>query len=95
MTSAPITHIRWSSRGSCGNPGCTDQECCCSVCGKPIGVSEDDARWNEHSDDCEDCELCRDRVPIILFSGEGEAMQQAQFHQACFERIAKQSEEIQ
>jgi hypothetical protein len=76
--------IRWSSRGSCGNAGCTDSECCCALCGEPIGVSEDDPRWDDHDEYCDDCDLCRDRVPLILFRGEGKAMQQAQFHTACF-----------
>jgi hypothetical protein len=81
--------IRWSDRGSCGNSGCSDPECCCALCAKPIGVSEDDPRWDEHSEFCDDCELCRDGVPIMLFRGEGAATEQAQFHQACFERVAK------
>lgn len=80
--------IRWSLRGSCGNSGCTDPECCCALCSKPIGVSEDDPRWDDHDDDCDDCDLCRDRVPLMLFRGEGEAMEQASFHTACFEQVA-------
>jgi hypothetical protein len=85
----PGVRIRWSNRGSCGNSGCADPECCCAVCGKPIGVGEDDPRWDDHPEYCDDCDLCRDRVPIMLFSGEGEAMQQAQFHQRCFEMVAE------
>lgn len=80
--------IRWSRRGSCSEPGCKDPECGCSICGEPIGVSEDDPRWESHPEYCGDCELCRDQVPIILFRGEGEAMEQAQFHAACFEKVA-------
>ncbi len=80
--------MHWNTRGSCGEPGCTDPECCCSLCARPIGVSEDDPRWDEHDEDCYECDLCRDSVPIILFRGEGKAMQQAQFHQRCFEQIA-------
>lgn len=79
--------IRWSSRGTCGNPGCTDPECGCSFCGAPIGVSEDDPRWDAHDEWCSDCPLCRDQVPTMLFRGEGKATEQAQFHLNCFERI--------
>lgn len=79
--------IRWSRRGSCGNPGCKDSECGCSLCGKPIGVSEDDPRWDDHDDWCGDCELCRDQVPLILFHGEGKRVEQAQFCHACAEKI--------
>jgi hypothetical protein len=77
--------IFWSTRGSCGNAGCTDPECCCALCGRPIGVSEDDARWDSHPEDCMNCDLCRDQVPIILFRGNGKTTQQAQFHSLCFE----------
>jgi len=80
--------IRWSKRGSCGNPGCKDTECCCGVCGEPIGVSEDDPRWDDHDEFCGDCLLCRDQVPLILFRGKGKNMEQAQFHTACFEKVA-------
>ena len=80
--------IHWNSRGSCGESGCKDPECCCSLCARPIGVSENDPRWDEHDEYCDDCDLCRDRVPLILFRGEGKAMKQAQFHQRCFEQIA-------
>ena len=80
--------IRWSRRGSCGRRGCTDRQCCCALCDKPIGVAEDDPRWEDHEEmDCDGCELCADRVPIILFKGEGKAMDQAQFHLACFQTI--------
>ena len=34
-----IPQIRWSKRGSCGNAGCTDLECCCALCAEPIGVA--------------------------------------------------------
>jgi len=79
--------IRWNSRGSCGESGCKDPECCCSLCGLPIGVSDDDARWDEHDEWCSDCDLCRDRVPLILFRGQGKDMEQASFHQYCFEKL--------
>lgn len=79
--------IRWSSRGSCGNRGCSDPECCCALCGEPVGVPEDDPLWATHDEYCDDCELCRDGVPPILFRGEGEAMQQATFHHDCFVKI--------
>lgn len=79
--------IQWNVRGSCGTPGCTDPECGCSLCGNPIGVDERDERWNEHDEDCPGCELCEDSIPIILFRGEGEACEQAQFHTKCFEKV--------
>ena len=75
--------IRWSKRGSCGNAGCKDPECCCALCGEPIGVPEEDARWDTHDTYCSDCELCRDQVPLMLFKGKGRAMMQAQFCSAC------------
>lgn len=79
--------IRWSKRGTCGNPGCTDPECGCSFCGSPIGVAEDDPRWEAHGDWCGDCDLCRDQVPLVLFRGEGKDMEQAQFCWSCVGRI--------
>lgn len=81
--------IRWSRRGSCGNPGCKDLECGCSLCRKPIGTAEDDPRWETHGEDCcydQNCEICADQVPIILFRGEGRQMEEARFHQKCFEQ---------
>jgi hypothetical protein len=86
----PDVSIRWSLRGSCGNSGCADPECCCSLCGLPIGAREDDPRYATHEEEeCFDseCELCVDRVPLMLFRGEGAAMEQAQFHNACFHRL--------
>jgi hypothetical protein len=80
--------IHWNRRGSCGNAGCKDPECCCSFCARPIGVDEDDPRWEDHDEYCGDCDLCRDQVPIIMWRGEGERTEQAQFHIWCFERIA-------
>jgi hypothetical protein len=60
---AYIAAIRWSKRGSCGNAGCKDPECACAFCGLPIGVPEDDPRWDEHSEYCDDCELyCFDKI---------------------------------
>jgi hypothetical protein len=79
--------IRWSARGSCGEPGCRDPECCCAFCREPIGVSEDDPRWEKHDEDCYECELCVDRVPLMLFRGQGKQTEQAQFHKLCFEKI--------
>lgn len=78
--------IRWSTRGSCGNSGCTDPECGCAICGSPIGVNEDDPRWDTHSEYCVECELCRDSVPAILFRNKGESVEQAQFCSKCFEK---------
>jgi len=78
------TQIRWSTRGSCGNAGCTDPECRCALCGQPIGVAEDDPRWGFHDEFCNDCDLCRDQVPVMLFRGDGKQMEQAQFHTCCF-----------
>jgi hypothetical protein len=77
--------IRWSKRGSCGNPGCKDPECCCSFCGHPIGVPEDDPRWDDHVEYCIGCELCEDQGPLILWRDEGK--EQAQFHNACWQKI--------
>jgi hypothetical protein len=87
-----IPEIRWSSRGSCGNSGCKDPECGCSVCGLPIGVAEDDHRLESHPDYCDGCELCQDQVPFILFQGDGEGMEQAQFHTVCFNRLVELGE---
>jgi hypothetical protein len=82
--------IRWSRRGSCGNAGCTEPECCCALCGLPLGVAEDDPRWDAHGDgDCYDwnCPVCSDRVPLMVFRGKGKAAEQAAFHQKCFEEV--------
>jgi hypothetical protein len=81
--------VRWSKRGSCGEAGCTDPECCCSLCQKPIGVSEDDPRWHDHDEYCGACGLCEDSAPPMLFRGEGKQMEQAMFHTKCFSRIAR------
>ena len=75
--------IRWSRRGSCGNSGCTDPECCCSLCAKPIGLPED----HEHFKTCAGCELCSEQVPFILWRGEGKHTEQAQFCNACFSEL--------
>jgi len=83
--------IRWSLWGCCGEAGCVDPECACSLCGMPIGVAENDPRWQTHDPDCSECELCRDQVPIILWRTDdehGHATEQAQFHLACFNRVA-------
>ncbi len=81
------SEIRWS-KGSCGVSGCADPECVCALCAQPIGISEDDPRWEGHDrESCGWCELCEDEVPIMLFRGEGKAMLQAAFHQKCFERL--------
>lgn len=61
----------------------------------PIGVAEDDPRWDAHDEYCDDCDLCRDRVPIILWRGKGKAMEQAQFHNQCFTKIAHFRNRIQ
>ncbi len=87
LKSRYAARIRWSRRGSCGNAGCTDPECGCSFCGLPIGVPDDDPRWNDHLDYCDGCELCQDEVPIHLFRGEGKATEGAQFHTACFTKL--------
>jgi hypothetical protein len=81
-----MRRVRWSRRGSCGMSGCSDPECCCSLCRRPVGVAEDDPRWATHDEDCADCELCRDQVPLMLFRGQGKEMEQAIFHNACFEQ---------
>jgi hypothetical protein len=81
--------LRWSRRGSCGNPGCSDPECCCSLCGRPIGIPEDDPRFETHDEYCPGCELCVDQLPLMLFRGKGRETEQAQFHKACFEKLAR------
>lgn len=79
--------IRWSKRGTCGSAGCKDPECCCALCGQPIGVSEEDPRWDDHDEYCGDCDVCRDQVPLQLFKGEGKNMVQAQFCSTCVKRL--------
>ena len=74
--------VTWS-RGSCGTPGCTDAECGCALCRKPIGLPEDDP----HFESCDGCELCEDQVPMILFRGEGRECMQAAFHLRCFNSL--------
>ena len=79
--------IRWS-KGSCGVSGCTDPECVCALCAQPIGISEEDPRRSDHDNEyCCGCPICEDDVPMILFRGEGKAMKQAAFHNACFEKL--------
>jgi hypothetical protein len=85
---ARVAEVRWS-KGSCGQIGCSDPECVCALCARPLGVPETDPRWDEHSDCCVGCELCLDAVPIILFRGELENCEQAAFHQKCFEELLK------
>ena len=91
--SAFSSHARrrgaWHIRGCCDQPGCTDRYCRCSVCDLPIGVADDDPRWDAHDEDCNDCDLCRDQIPVMLFRGEGKAMEQARFHVRCFEQVAE------
>jgi hypothetical protein len=87
-----ISEVRWSS-GSCGNPGCTDPECCCALCARPIGIPDDDTRWENHDEDCFGCELCEDNVPSVLFRGKGKNAKQAAFHTACFEKLILQRSE--
>lgn len=77
------SEIRWST-GSCGNSGCSDPECVCALCAKPLGVSEGDAT---HDPDCEGCERCEDNVPTIIFREEGTDLKQAAFHRACFAAV--------
>jgi hypothetical protein len=79
MTSEIEAQLRFSKRGSCGAPGCTDPHCCCSLCGEPIGIVECDP----HYDTCEGCERCGE-TPICLFRGEGSDTEQAQLHNKCF-----------
>jgi hypothetical protein len=50
-------------------------------------VSEEDPRWEAHDEYCGDCDLCRDQVPVMMFRGEGKAMEQARFHWTCFQQI--------
>jgi hypothetical protein len=79
--------LKWSVHGSCGEAGCKDPECCCSFCGLPIGVPEDDPRWDDHPEWCNDCDLCRDQVPIRMFRSEGKDTEGVQLHIRCFEKI--------
>lgn len=80
--------IRWTTN-YCGMAGCPDPDCVCALCAQPIGVLESDPRWETHDEDCVDCELCHDNVPIILFKGRGKKMLQAAFHNACFGKLLK------
>jgi hypothetical protein len=84
-----FTAIVWSPRPPCGERGCSDPECLCGLCRLPIGVADDDSRWQEHSEFCMECELCRDQVPAILFRGEGKTMEEAQFHWSCFTKLVR------
>lgn len=86
-----ILEVRWSS-GSCGNPGCSDPACVCALCAQPIGTPEAILEQNGHADECLGCPMCVDQVPIVLFRGEGAAMQQADFHRACFEKLLQKIE---
>lgn len=79
--------VRWSKRGSCGAPGCADEKCRCGFCGFPIGIPEDDPRWEQHDADCGGCELCENQVPILLFRGSAPETEQAQFHVVCFNML--------
>lgn len=81
--------LRWS-KGSCENPGCTDETCVCAVCALPIGVREDDERWQTHDEYCAGCELCEDEVPILLFRRHNGMTEQAALHTACFRKISEQ-----
>ena len=81
-----MCEVRWS-KGSCGQSGCRDPECVCAVCAQPIGIPDDDPRWEDHDEFCTGCEICEDAVPIILFRGKGRDAKQAVFHGACFEKV--------
>jgi hypothetical protein len=89
LTPEGAARVAWHIRGSCGSAGCTDRYCRCSICDLPIGTAEDDPRWRGHDEYCDDCDLCRDQVPVMLFRGEGKLMEQAQFHNACFQQVAE------
>jgi hypothetical protein len=79
--------ILWHVRPSCNEAGCKDPQCVCSLCGEPIGTPDDDPRWVKHEEDCDDCDVCRDSIPMMIFRGEGRSMQRAQFHGRCFGSI--------
>jgi hypothetical protein len=81
--------INWSSQGSCGNAGCADPSCVCSFCGLPIGRTDEELENLDHDAECDGCELCADQIPIILWRKRGRVTFQAQFHQACFTRLAR------
>jgi hypothetical protein len=80
--------LRWS-KGSCGQSGCVHSTCVCAVCALPIGVADDDPRWETHDEYCGGCDLCEDDVPAMLFRGEGKNMEQAAFHNRCFAKIVR------
>jgi hypothetical protein len=82
-----IGAVRWFERGYCGEAGCRDAACCCSLCGQPIGAADDDPKWETHDEYCVDCDLCRDQAPIMLWRERGKRTEQAQFHIRCFEKI--------
>lgn len=77
MTPEIEAQLRFSARGSCGAPGCKDPDCCCSLCGEPIGIPENDP----HYDECEGCSACGE-IAILLFRTEAEnyVTGQAQLH---------------
>jgi hypothetical protein len=81
--------ILWHVRPACGELGCKDPQCVCSLCGEPIGTPKHDLRWGTHPKYCDGCDVCRDQVPLMLFRGEGRAMKRAQFHGRCFETIVE------
>lgn len=82
--------IRWSARGSCGNAGCSDPECCCSLCGLPIGLAQEDPRWEGHYEDCAGCELCRDSYPLTIWrTFAGGRTEEARFHYLCFQKVVR------
>src|ERR1700752_1103306 len=57
-----MLQVRWTSKGSCGQPGCPDPDCVCALCAKPLGISEEDPRRKSHEPDCYGCDLCEDDV---------------------------------
>ena len=82
--------ILWIVRPVCGEPGCSEHpQCLCSLCGKPIGTPEDDPRWIDHDQECPDCDLCRDQMPLMLWRGKGRSTQMARFHEECFNQIVE------
>lgn len=59
----------------------------CAVCGKPIGAEghAGDCPVGDRFDDFDDapCTCGADDVPLLLFRGEGEAMQSLALHWDC------------
>ena len=83
-----LLELRWSE-GGCGISGCSGPDCVCALCAQPIGLKEDDPRWQHHSEHCGGCDLCEDSVPTIIFRGDREHMRQAALHSRCLAKLTE------